>query len=635
MKYLLLSFILFSFQSVFGNPCFQINLDELNTPTKKISRTVSQHELDIGDQNLSFANLQKDRCVEITYKNKIYKAIAEPQSYTSIEGVETYIVRFSDDMYVSIIYSNEYGNGIFIGSESEEFLIRESKSKLKSATPSYQLLKYEIEDPRCGDSGHKHDYKKLEENYERKSEINTCGEFEYILEVGAAADFEFVTNFAGGSAANAFNLITGRFGGVVTNYGDCDMRINAQLVQVIIEPCDNCFFDTPRCWPNRGNSDAFSYNTRFASSPFRPAGDVVTLWSGQDLQGAACLGDVGGMAYLIGGACRHNRTNMCQGNGGGRLWTHEIGHNLGVGINHGNIEGPFFYGNGGPWHPNTINKIHSTINNRSCIQRIDYCCLDIQDKYVCDDRFCNAIPSASCDGNLQLLTPIKILGDVICGKIPDGPKKVNIRYSQSTSNGLCEFNQISYNVYNCDGVRPSFPYPPSDISTVCLNDFSSKCYTASQCVKSWEVINSNTKLNVTTNGRKICVSHLFPYNEETLQISIRPHYICGGQGNWANWNIQLRQCGSTNSDLVGNSGNILTDEISIFPNPIRDIININSPNELSNISIYDLSGQLVKTKDVNCTSCKVEVFDLTSGIYTVRIQSKDQTIIKAEKLVIQ
>lgn len=63
----------------------------------------------------------------------------------------------------------------------------------------------------------------------------------------------------------------------------------------------------------------------------------------------------------------------------------------------------------------------------------------------------------------------------------------------------------------------------------------------------------------------------------------------------------------------------LTEEISIIPNPVHDIINIYSPETISEIEIVNTMGKVVKRVYVNAYNVACNVEDLPNGLYVVRI----------------
>jgi hypothetical protein len=71
-------------------------------------------------------------------------------------------------------------------------------------------------------------------------------------------------------------------------------------------------------------------------------------------------------------------------------------------------------------------------------------------------------------------------------------------------------------------------------------------------------------------------------------------------------------------------------EIKISPNPVRDILNIDSKDEVY-VEIYDVSG--IKRIKSNCKS--IDISDLETGIYFVRILNSSMQLLKLEKIIKQ
>lgn len=71
------------------------------------------------------------------------------------------------------------------------------------------------------------------------------------------------------------------------------------------------------------------------------------------------------------------------------------------------------------------------------------------------------------------------------------------------------------------------------------------------------------------------------------------------------------------------------EEIKIYPNPVKDLISIESKNKISTVSIIDLSGKLIQKKIVNSTKTQFNTNNLTKGVYVIEITNdKGQKISK-------
>ncbi|UTW66561.1 DUF4465 domain-containing protein [bacterium SCSIO 12643] len=60
------------------------------------------------------------------------------------------------------------------------------------------------------------------------------------------------------------------------------------------------------------------------------------------------------------------------------------------------------------------------------------------------------------------------------------------------------------------------------------------------------------------------------------------------------------------------------DFVSVYPNPAKNVLNIASSSEVSEVQIFDLSGGLVKSVTNRANQQQIDVTDLRSGVYVVR-----------------
>jgi len=69
-------------------------------------------------------------------------------------------------------------------------------------------------------------------------------------------------------------------------------------------------------------------------------------------------------------------------------------------------------------------------------------------------------------------------------------------------------------------------------------------------------------------------------------------------------------------------------KISLFPNPVRDVLNINLPeNKETEIILYTPNGQLIIKKTIN-NNATIDLKSLKSGIYILQIENRTYKIIK-------
>jgi hypothetical protein len=76
-------------------------------------------------------------------------------------------------------------------------------------------------------------------------------------------------------------------------------------------------------------------------------------------------------------------------------------------------------------------------------------------------------------------------------------------------------------------------------------------------------------------------------------------------------------------------------QVSIYPNPFRDLIIVDLTNQTfsSTMRIYDLNGRLLKTVSVENISNHIEIPNLRDGIYILEIMDMNHDIIHRQKIV--
>ena len=79
--------------------------------------------------------------------------------------------------------------------------------------------------------------------------------------------------------------------------------------------------------------------------------------------------------------------------------------------------------------------------------------------------------------------------------------------------------------------------------------------------------------------------------------------------------------------------NLNESEIKLYPNPATDYINIDLPSVSGNISIVNITGKTILIKDIRSSVERIDLSDLNSGIYLVRIQ--DGPAVLTKKLIIR
>jgi len=81
------------------------------------------------------------------------------------------------------------------------------------------------------------------------------------------------------------------------------------------------------------------------------------------------------------------------------------------------------------------------------------------------------------------------------------------------------------------------------------------------------------------------------------------------------------------TDIFGTTDietNTWIDELSIFPNPARDVLYINAGVYLESVSVFSVTGSLLKTvTSLQSSNHVLSLEGLSSGIYFVEVRTKD------------
>jgi hypothetical protein len=72
-------------------------------------------------------------------------------------------------------------------------------------------------------------------------------------------------------------------------------------------------------------------------------------------------------------------------------------------------------------------------------------------------------------------------------------------------------------------------------------------------------------------------------------------------------------------DIVLEKDKFNKDPFVYYPNPVKDVLNIISPNEIISVSVYNLLGQQINYAQPNASSVKVDMASFAEGIYLINI----------------
>jgi hypothetical protein len=82
----------------------------------------------------------------------------------------------------------------------------------------------------------------------------------------------------------------------------------------------------------------------------------------------------------------------------------------------------------------------------------------------------------------------------------------------------------------------------------------------------------------------------------------------------------------TVGDVLGIEDVENAEQLMVFPNPAEDVVNITAPTNVNKVEVFSLDGKMVKGNNVvGSTNVKLNVEDLESGIYVLKVYADRQT----------
>lgn len=86
--------------------------------------------------------------------------------------------------------------------------------------------------------------------------------------------------------------------------------------------------------------------------------------------------------------------------------------------------------------------------------------------------------------------------------------------------------------------------------------------------------------------------------------------------------MKLAACGSLSVNQTINNQSF----VQMFPNPNKDILNIKSEKEITQIKIYSTNGRLVKTVNRRNKNANISIHDIPAGLYFVKVDLSNDSI---------
>jgi len=83
---------------------------------------------------------------------------------------------------------------------------------------------------------------------------------------------------------------------------------------------------------------------------------------------------------------------------------------------------------------------------------------------------------------------------------------------------------------------------------------------------------------------------------------------------------------STNETL--STDDFTKNTLKAYPNPVKNILNLNNPTAITDVTVFNLLGQQVIAKNINANEGQIDMSNLSAGAYLVKVTADNavQTI---------
>lgn len=132
---------------------------------------------------------------------------------------------------------------------------------------------------------------------------------------------------------------------------------------------------------------------------------------------------------------------------------------------------------------------------------------------------------------------------------------------------------------------------------------------------------SITKVTRENNQRTITMGHSVFNYQDTITVSILPGAVINKdsiENTAINWSFTTAL--SSSIPKVENSN------ISITPNPVNDVLVINSTEVIEKVQMYDIQGRKRFSRRYESRSAEIEVSDRAAGIYILMVQTRGSKV---------
>jgi len=133
----------------------------------------------------------------------------------------------------------------------------------------------------------------------------------------------------------------------------------------------------------------------------------------------------------------------------------------------------------------------------------------------------------------------------------------------------------------------------------------------------WCSNNLLVSLNL-ANGNNTTIAKLYIQNNPNLTC-IQVDNVAYSTTNWVGSSFAFDPASNFNTNCATSINELNTTTMTISPNPTQNTLFINTEDQIEQVSIYNISGSLIKVIDSNTTS--IDVTELSKGMYILVVKT--------------
>lgn len=223
---------------------------------------------------------------------------------------------------------------------------------------------------------------------------------------------------------------------------------------------------------------------------------------------------------------------------------------------------------------------------------------------------CTALTTLEIGGNFNL----KSLNLQNCSSLQT--LSIGFNYGGAiTYNSFGELNTL--NLLQCSGLEELYIYN-TKINSLNLAD----CL----ALNSFEFSSNPNLTSINIRNNSIEQFYIFSqYNNPNLSVCVDDAQLTDMQNVYPNINFTINCDSVLNTDDLQTSK---TTDINIFPNPVKDFVQIKSSNLIKKIQLLDIQGRTIITQNHNQNLIKLDLSTISAGIYLVKITTEKTEILR-------